>query len=42
MAGWKPMKPMLIVNWCSHGQEFIPWPGADGYWGLVAVLGEAA
>jgi hypothetical protein len=23
MAGWKPM---LVVNWCGHGQQFIPWP----------------
>ena len=42
MAGWKPMKPMLVVNWCGHGQRFIPWPEADGYWTLVPVLGEAA
>jgi hypothetical protein len=26
LAGWKPMKPMLVVNWCGHGQQFIPWP----------------
>jgi hypothetical protein len=19
MAGWKPMKPMYVVNWCGHG-----------------------
>jgi hypothetical protein len=37
MAGWKPMKPMLVVNWCGHGEEFIPWPEADGYWVLVPV-----
>jgi hypothetical protein len=37
MAGWKPMKPMLVVNYCGHGQEFIPWPEADGYWTLVPV-----
>lgn len=41
MAGWK-MNPMLaVVNWCGHGQEFIPWPEADGYWTLVPVLTEA-
>ena len=38
MGGWKPMKPMLVVNWCGHGQEFIPWPEADGYWTLVPVV----
>lgn len=42
MAGWKPMKTMLVVNYCGHGQEFIPWPEADDYWTLVPVLGEAA
>ncbi len=40
MNGWSPMKTMLIVNWCGHGQEFVP--EADGYWTLVPVLlGEA-
>jgi hypothetical protein len=42
MAGWKPMKPMLVVNYCGHGQEFIPWPEADGYWLVMPVVGEAA
>ena len=41
MAGWKPMKPMHVVNWCGHGQELIPWPEADGYWTLVPLIGEA-
>jgi hypothetical protein len=40
MAGWKPMKPMLVVNYCGHGEEFIPWPEADGLWRLVPVVGE--
>jgi hypothetical protein len=40
MAGWKPMKPMLVVNWCGHGQQCIPWPEADGYWRLMPILGE--
>ena len=30
MGGWNPMKPLLVVNWCGHGQQFIPWPEADG------------
>jgi hypothetical protein len=37
MNGWKPMKTMQVVNWCGHGQQFIPWPQADGYWLLVPV-----
>jgi hypothetical protein len=41
MNGWKPMKPMLVVNWCGHGQQFIPWPEADGYWLLVPVYERA-
>jgi hypothetical protein len=40
MAGWKPMKPMLVVNWCGHGQQFVPWLEKDGYWRLVPVVGE--
>ena len=24
-------QPMVVVNWCGHGQEFVPWPEADGY-----------
>jgi hypothetical protein len=28
---------MLVVNWCGHGQQFIPGPEADGYWTLVPV-----
>jgi hypothetical protein len=41
MAGWKPMKPILSVNWCGHSQQFIPWPEKDGYWTLVPVLEKA-
>ena len=29
---------MVVVNWCGHGQEFVPWPDADGYWTLVPVV----
>ena len=36
-AGW-PTTPMVIVNWCGHGQEFVPWPDKDGYWTLVPVV----
>jgi len=42
MAGWKPMKPMLVVNYCGHGQQFFPWPEPDGLWVLVPIIGEAA
>jgi hypothetical protein len=38
MAGWKLMKPMLVVNWCGQGQEFILVPEADGYWTLVPII----
>jgi hypothetical protein len=31
------MKPMVVADWCGHGQQFIPWPEADGYWMLVSV-----
>ena len=30
---------VVVVNWCGHGQEFIPWPEADGYWTLVPIIG---
>ena len=36
-TGW-PTKPMVVVNWCGHGQEFVPWPEKDGYWVLVPVV----
>jgi hypothetical protein len=36
------MKPMFVVNWCGHGQQFFPWPEADGYWTLVPVTGPDA
>jgi hypothetical protein len=36
MAGWKPM---LVVNWYGHGQEFIPWPETDGYGQAGAGVG---
>jgi hypothetical protein len=26
----------------TRPQQLIPWPGADGYWVLVPVVGEAA
>jgi len=29
---------MVVVNWCGHGQEFVLWPDADGYWTLVPVV----
>ena len=36
-TGWS-RTPMMVVNWCGHGQEFVPWPDADGYWTLVPVV----
>ena len=35
-TGW-PTKPMFVADWCGHGQEFVPWPDADGLWALVVV-----
>jgi hypothetical protein len=29
---------MVVVNWCGHRQEFVPWPAKDGYWVLVPVV----
>ena len=42
MAGWKPMKPILCVNWCGHSQQFIPWPEKDGLWVLVPIVDAVA
>jgi hypothetical protein len=39
-TGW-PTQPMVVINWCGHGQEFVPWPDNDGYWTLVPVLEES-
>jgi hypothetical protein len=32
---------MVVVNWCGHGQEFVPIP--DGEWVRASwpVIGEA-
>jgi len=35
-TGW-PTQPMVVVNWCGHGQGFVQWPEEDGYWVLVLV-----
>jgi hypothetical protein len=40
MAGWKPMKLMVVVNWWSR-TAVHPMAGADGYWALVPLIGEA-
>lgn len=40
MAGWKPMNPMLVVNWCGHGQEFILVPDENGWCWMIPVMGE--
>jgi hypothetical protein len=38
MIGWgQPRQVLKIVNWCGHSQDFVAWPGADGYWALVPV-----
>jgi hypothetical protein len=29
---------MVVVNWCGHVQEFVPWLDKDGYWTLVPVV----
>jgi len=34
----RPAQPMVVVNWCGHGQEFVPWPDEDGYWTLLPVV----
>jgi len=35
-TGWKPMRPLLDINWCGHSQQVIPWSEADGYWRLAS------
>jgi hypothetical protein len=42
VVGWKPLGTVYVVEWCGHGQEFIPVPDADGWCWLIPVLGEAA
>ena len=41
MAGWKPVKPMLVVNWCGHCREFIPVPDEGDWVRLVPIIGRA-
>jgi hypothetical protein len=40
-VGWQLFQPASYVNWCSHAQEIIPLPLADGRVTFVPVLGEA-
>ncbi len=42
MIGWKLLGTVQIVNWCEHGQDYVPWPEGDGYRRLVPIAGEAA
>lgn len=41
MIGWKPLGTVQIVEWCGHGQEFVPVPDTDGHWRLIVVEGDA-
>ena len=41
LVGWRLFTPAAYVNWCGHGQEFIPWREPDGWVRLVPVVGEA-
>jgi len=42
-AGYVLFAPdQYIVNWCGHGQEFIPLPDTEGMLWLVPILGEAS
>jgi hypothetical protein len=36
--GWQLCKTQVVVEWCGHAQEYVPWPEADGYWRMVPVL----
>jgi hypothetical protein len=38
-SGWHPLQLTGYVEWCGHGIEGIPVPGADGRWRIV-VEGE--
>ena len=40
--GWKPFNLFLMMNWCGHGHEYLPWLQQDGWWLLVPILCEAA
>lgn len=31
---------MLVVNWCEHSQQSIPWPEVDDYWVLAPMAAE--
>jgi hypothetical protein len=33
---------LVVVNWCGHGPEFVPWPDKDGYWTLLPVVDAVA
>jgi hypothetical protein len=40
--GWSLYRVASFTNWCGHGQEFVPWPEADGLWALVPVVDAVA
>lgn len=40
MIGWKPLGTVQIVNWCGHGQEFVPVPDAHGWCWMIPIIGE--
>ena len=40
MTGWCLYAPTEHVNWCGHGQEFVPLQDEDGWCRLVPVIGE--
>jgi hypothetical protein len=33
---WMPCQSVRVVNWCGHGEEWLPPP-----WGLLPVLEQA-
>jgi hypothetical protein len=38
--GWQPCKTQMVVEWCGHSQEYVPWPEADRYWRMVPVCAD--
>jgi hypothetical protein len=38
LIGWPLYRVARFTSWCGHGQQFIPWSEAHGYWQLARII----
>ncbi len=39
LVGWRLFAVASYMNWCGHGQEFIPVPDDGGWCWMIPVVG---